>query len=60
VAAAKQLPDLALLPIDEAALQTVRIIAGLRVGEEGQEGMSAFFDKRQPAWVPEAPDAAQQ
>ena len=58
VAAAKQLPDLALLPIDEAALQTVRIIAGLRVGDEGQEGMAAFFDKRRPGWVPEGPDAA--
>jgi methylglutaconyl-CoA hydratase len=59
VAAAKQLPDLALQPIDDAAIQTVRIIAGLRVGDEGQEGMSAFFDKRRPGWVPEGPDAAQ-
>jgi methylglutaconyl-CoA hydratase len=53
-AAAKTLPDLALGPLDEAAAQTVRIIAGLRVGDEGQEGMSAFFDKRRPAWAPDA------
>jgi methylglutaconyl-CoA hydratase len=51
-AAAKRLPDLALRPLDEAAAETVRIIAGLRVGAEGQEGMSAFFDKRPAAWVP--------
>jgi methylglutaconyl-CoA hydratase len=58
VAAAKRLPDLALQPIDAAAIETVQIIAGLRVGDEGQEGMSAFFDKRRPSWVPEASDAA--
>ena len=51
-AAAKRLPDLALRPLDEAAAETVRVIAGLRVSEEGQEGMSAFFEKRSPSWVP--------
>jgi methylglutaconyl-CoA hydratase len=51
-AAAKRLPDLALRPLDEAATDTVRIIAELRVGDEGQEGMSAFFDRRRPAWAP--------
>ena len=50
-AVAKRLPEIALLPLDEAAAQTVRIIAELRVGEEGQEGMSAFFGKRKPNWV---------
>ena len=50
-AAAKRLPEIALLPLDDAAAQTVEIIAGLRVGEEGQEGMAAFFDKRRPRWV---------
>jgi methylglutaconyl-CoA hydratase len=54
-AAAKRLPDVALRPLDEAAAQTVRIIAGLRVGDEGQEGMAAFFDKRPAAWVPAPP-----
>jgi methylglutaconyl-CoA hydratase len=52
-AAAKRLPDLALRPLDEAAAETVRIIAGLRVGDEGQEGMAAFFDKRPAAWLPD-------
>ena len=51
-AAAKQLPDLALRPLDEAAAETVQLIARLRVGDEGQEGMTAFFEKRSPRWVP--------
>ncbi|PIE44131.1 MAG: gamma-carboxygeranoyl-CoA hydratase [Gammaproteobacteria bacterium] len=29
---------------------TSGLIAGLRVSPEGQEGMSAFFEKRKPAW----------
>ena len=29
---------------------TADLIARLRTGEEGQEGMQAFFDKRPPAW----------
>ena len=52
IAAAKQLPELALRPLDEATAETVRVIAALRVGDEGQEGMQAFFDKRPPGWVP--------
>ena len=52
IAAAKRLPDLALRPLDEATAETVQVIAGLRIGDEGQEGMAAFFDKRPPAWVP--------
>ncbi len=27
------------------------LIANLRVGEEGQEGLKAFFDKRKPRWA---------
>lgn len=50
-AAAKRLPEIALLPLDEAAARTVQIIAELRAGPEGQEGMSAFFDKRKPSWT---------
>jgi methylglutaconyl-CoA hydratase len=53
IAAAKRLPDLALQPLDAAQQETVRIIAGLRVGDEGQEGMQAFFDRRSPSWVPD-------
>ena len=30
--------------------KTGELIAMLRVSEEGQEGLSAFFDKRPPAW----------
>lgn len=51
-AAAKRLPDLALQPLDDATAETVQVIAGLRVGAEGQEGMAAFFDKRAASWVP--------
>lgn len=35
---------------DAAADITVPLIARLRVSDEGQEGMQAFFDKRDPAW----------
>ncbi|MPZ74722.1 MAG: enoyl-CoA hydratase/isomerase family protein [Nitriliruptorales bacterium] len=55
-AAAKRLPDLALRPLDQAAADTVQVIAGLRVSDEGQEGMSAFFEKRPPSWM--SPPAA--
>ena len=51
-ATAKRLPDLALQPLDAATAETVKIIAGLRVGDEAQEGMAAFLDKRRAAWVP--------
>ena len=27
------------------------LIAGLRVSPEGQEGLSAFLDKRAPSWT---------
>jgi len=53
IAAAKRLPDLALRPIDEATAETPGIIAALRVGDEGQEGMHAFLDRRAPAWAPD-------
>lgn len=32
--------------------RTVETIAGARVSEEGQEGMAAFFEKRDPRWAP--------
>ncbi|MCC7478173.1 enoyl-CoA hydratase/isomerase family protein [bacterium] len=39
---------------DEAALnETAALIARLRVSPEGQEGLSAFLEKRRPAWLPQ-------
>jgi methylglutaconyl-CoA hydratase len=35
---------------DEAAETTARLIAELRTGEEGQEGLGAFLEKREPGW----------
>jgi methylglutaconyl-CoA hydratase len=37
---------------------TCRVIAELRVSAEGQEGLASFFEKRRPAWKPDA-DATQ-
>lgn len=49
---AKQLAlDVAYQDIDESLISiTSERIASIRVSEEGQEGLSAFFEKRQPAW----------
>jgi methylglutaconyl-CoA hydratase len=49
---AKQLAfDVAYQDIDEQLLSdTSERIAAIRVSHEGQEGLSAFFDKRPPAW----------
>lgn len=42
-------------PIDTVVIDdTARRIADIRVSDEGQEGLSAFLNKRQPSWV-EAP-----
>src|SRR5207248_4004672 len=32
--------------------ELARIAAGLRSGDEGQEGLRAFLDKRKPRWIP--------
>ena len=32
--------------------ELARIAAGLRSGDEGQEGLRAFLDKRNPRWIP--------
>ena len=32
---------------------TAQRIADIRVGEEGQEGLSAFLNKRKASWIPE-------
>ena len=39
------------LPPHEVMMYTARTIASLRVGEEGQEGLRAFIEKRRPRWV---------
>lgn len=52
VAAAKQLiADVAYRPVDAALMEhTSALVAGIRVSEEGQEGLQAFLGKRRPAW----------
>jgi methylglutaconyl-CoA hydratase len=37
--------------------ETARRIAERRTSEEGQEGLSAFLDRRRPAWAPGSHDA---
>lgn len=37
--------------IDQNVPYTAEVIARLRVSEEGQEGMSAFLEKRKPRWA---------
>jgi methylglutaconyl-CoA hydratase len=40
-------------PIDEPLIQhTSKLIADVRVSEEAQQGLSAFFEKRTPPWAP--------
>lgn len=50
---AKQLVvDVADRPVTEQLIQeTCELIASIRVSEEGQEGLTAFLDKREPAWL---------
>ena len=52
VCQAKQLAlDVAYQDIDDALIElTSERIATIRVSEEGQEGLSAFFEKRQANW----------
>lgn len=40
-------------PPEEVGERTVETIARARVSREGQEGMTAFFEKRSPRWAPE-------
>lgn len=55
VAAAKDLVErVDGLDLAAAAEITTRAIAALRVGEEGQAGMSAFLDGSPPPWHPDA------
>jgi methylglutaconyl-CoA hydratase len=38
------------MPLTDAKEYTARMIAELRCGEEAQEGMTAFLEKRKPRW----------
>src|SRR5215204_708459 len=38
------------LETTEAPGLTARVISELRTGEEGQEGLAAFLEKREPGW----------
>jgi methylglutaconyl-CoA hydratase len=52
LAAAKRLvADVSRRPMDDAlSAETARRIAAIRVEPEGQEGLSAFLEKRKPHW----------
>lgn len=39
------------MSFEEAKEFTARMIADLRVSDEGQEGMAAYLEKRKPAWL---------
>jgi methylglutaconyl-CoA hydratase len=49
--ATKQLIADVLSQQSDIAEHTAQLIAGLRVSEEGQAGLAAFFDKQLPPWV---------
>ena len=38
------------MTLEEAGTYTAEVIAELRVGDEAQEGVAAFFEKRRPNW----------
>jgi len=39
------------MTFEEVKTYTARMIANLRVSDEGQEGMAAFLEKRKPRWI---------
>ncbi|MFP4082764.1 MAG: enoyl-CoA hydratase/isomerase family protein [Candidatus Aminicenantes bacterium] len=44
------------MSFEEAKEFTARMIADLRVSEEGQEGMASFLEKRKPRWAQDCKD----
>ena len=51
-AAKKLIADVTRRPLDDALIEeTARRIATIRVSPEGREGVSAFLEKRPPAWT---------
>ncbi len=47
----KLLEDVASMPLPQTLEHTARVISQLRIGEEAQEGMAAFLEKRRPSWA---------
>jgi len=48
----KELIDYQTYPLpSEVESYTTNLIATLRTSDEGQEGMTAYFEKRKPAWI---------
>jgi methylglutaconyl-CoA hydratase len=47
----KLIDDVYEMPLEEAKSHTAKVIAEVRASEEGQEGMTAFLEKRKPRWV---------
>jgi len=45
------LESLGELSLEEARSHTAELIARMRVGDEAQEGMAAFLEKRRPRWT---------
>lgn len=39
------------MSLEDAQSYTAKVLASLRMGEEGQEGMAAYLEKRKPRWV---------
>jgi methylglutaconyl-CoA hydratase len=48
------LGKISFMPLEEAKDYTARVIAELRAGDEAQEGMTAFLEKRRPGWLPKS------
>lgn len=44
------------IPLQDALEYTARMIAQQRITQEAQEGMSAFLEKRSPAWIQNTED----
>ena len=52
IAAKKLISDISGKPIDQAVIDyTCDLIAGIRVSNQGQEGLNAFLEKRKPQWI---------
>ena len=52
MAAKKLISEISGKPIDQAVIDyTCDLIAGIRVSNQGQEGLNAFLEKRKPQWI---------